>query len=244
MRLTYLSLPLLMLLFSGCGKKEPVRGEIKTYVELYNPKTIEEYLAKNGKLPEGAKVVSQAEIEGRAPEKTENTGTKTDGSDSEKAETTDGAGTEATKTGEENGQNTTVEKGEYIASDLKQAEKKPLPNVILKEVEFYVNPAGQRIPHGKSVQYYINGQIQYKGQMLDGKQDGEWIYYYADGKKMELWHFKDGLRDGELKAWYPNGQLKLEGKSVEDKHDGKWTYYNQDGSVQKEEVWDEGKKIK
>ena len=73
--------------------------------------------------------------------------------------------------------------------------------------------------HGLWKVYHPNGQLKYKGNYVNGYQDGYWEVYYSNGK---LWH----------KGNYVNG----------DRH-GYWEHYFTDGEVYYKGYYDMGKEV-
>lgn len=68
--------------------------------------------------------------------------------------------------------------------------------------------------------YHINGGIKAQGKYIDGMFQGKWIFHKKEGYLWNIGHFKDN------------------------KKHGKWTRYKSDGSIEKEEPFSNGKKVK
>lgn len=57
------------------------------------------------------------------------------------------------------------------------------------------------------VEFYTStGILESKGYFIDKKREGQWIYYFKDGKKMSEEFYKDGKLEGKLINFYPNGK--------------------------------------
>ncbi len=98
--------------------------------------------------------------------------------------------------------------------------------------------------HGRWISYGPDGktparQEEYKA----GAIDGEWIYYFADGKPARIEHFKNGKHDGELITKYPNGKDQLVQHYVDDQLHGKESRYRENGKLAKEIDWDRGQTV-
>jgi antitoxin component YwqK of YwqJK toxin-antitoxin module len=78
-------------------------------------------------------------------------------------------------------------------------------------------------------EFYPNQQLKYKGNFKDGKRDGEWIYYYDDGKVWSEGGFLNDKRHGVTKVYFPNGQLRYRGGYDKGKKTGIWKFYNENG---------------
>ncbi len=72
--------------------------------------------------------------------------------------------------------------------------------------------------------------------------DGDFISYYQGAtNKASQTPYKDGLPEGEWKYWYPNGKLCKSGQYTTGKLDGQWRYWREDGTMIMEENYKNGK---
>ncbi|HET9487155.1 MAG TPA: hypothetical protein VFO54_06965 [Chryseosolibacter sp.] len=120
--------------------------------------------------------------------------------------------------------------------------------------EFYqVKDTVRNILHGRYISYYLNGNVESRGQFTDNETTGVWEFFYETGKlKMRgilkqhasygLWEYfyesgqksMQGIvngknREGEWISYYENGQVKEEGEYVDSKRHGLWKAYFEDG---------------
>ena len=65
---------------------------------------------------------------------------------------------------------------------------------------------------GRSVSYYENGQLEFKINYKDGKENGLWEEYHENGQLRERGNFKDGKRDGLWEGYHENGRLEFKRK--------------------------------
>jgi uncharacterized protein len=95
---------------------------------------------------------------------------------------------------------------------------------------------------------YTDGEIKFFSEpgiiirslnYIDGKLNGQAIYYYPDGKPQLQGNFTDNVRTGIWKQWNQNGGYGI-GAFENEKPEGKWTFYYEDGSVQSEGKFHEG----
>jgi antitoxin component YwqK of YwqJK toxin-antitoxin module len=63
----------------------------------------------------------------------------------------------------------------------------------------------------------------------DGKEDGKSIEWYLNGQIKSERNYKEGKKDGNWTEWYKNGQLKIEKNYKNDKFDGKFTWWHENG---------------
>jgi antitoxin component YwqK of YwqJK toxin-antitoxin module len=71
----------------------------------------------------------------------------------------------------------------------------------------YVMGALGKAPDQEQVAYHDNGQVHYRGWWRDEKQDGKWVYFYPDGKRSEVRHYKKGPLHGLLTKWNEKGEV-------------------------------------
>ena len=96
---------------------------------------------------------------------------------------------------------------------------------------------------GEWTYYFDNGQINRKAVYKDGKPDGSWEIYRADGKLAAKRSFKDGLRDGEWITYDDTGKTpQIEERYVKGKEDGTWKIYFPSGKVKQQVGFKEGKR--
>lgn len=127
----------------------------------------------------------------------------------------------------------------------------------LKEV-YLVKDTIRNILHGRYISYYLNGNVESKGQFTNNETTGIWEFFYETGNlKMRgilrqnanfgLWeyfyesgqksmegHVNGKNREGEWKSYYENGQIKDVGSYRDNKRSGLWRFYFEDGIVKGE----------
>jgi len=87
------------------------------------------------------------------------------------------------------------------------------------------------IPYtGNQISYYENGQLESKGQYVDGKFEGLLFFYDENGDLNQKHTFKNGKWNG-LHENYIDGQLLERLNYKNDEYDGPQMYYNNDGNV-------------
>ncbi|HYG01274.1 MAG TPA: toxin-antitoxin system YwqK family antitoxin [Chryseosolibacter sp.] len=127
----------------------------------------------------------------------------------------------------------------------------------LKEV-YVVKDTIRNILHGRYISYFLNGNVESKGQFTNNETTGVWEFFYETGNlKMRgilrhnanygLWEYfyesgqksMDGYingknREGEWKSYYENGQVKDIGEYKNNKRSGLWKSYFEDGVLKGE----------
>ena len=115
----------------------------------------------------------------------------------------------------------------------KTGEKKPFTGKVRGEannkvVEYEVKNG---VKNGEFILYFPNGNVEIKGKIIDGKNEGQWDYYYSNKSLESQGNFKNDLVDGKWVWYFPNGNLKEKGKYVNGKRQGEWLSYNDDGGL-------------
>ena len=127
----------------------------------------------------------------------------------------------------------------------------------LKEI-FQVKDTIRNILHGRYISYFLNGNVESKGQFVNNETTGVWEFFYETGNmKMRgilrqnsnygLWEyfFENGMKsmegtingrnkEGEWKIYYESGELKETGLYLDNKRSGLWKTYFEDGAVRGE----------
>lgn len=60
-------------------------------------------------------------------------------------------------------------------------------------------------PFSGEVVSYVNGKLEFDGEMKNGLREGVWNYYYPSGQKKMSGLFTDGLKEGTWTYWRENG---------------------------------------
>ena len=80
--------------------------------------------------------------------------------------------------------------------------------------------------------FYLDGNVEMVGEMLDGKRYKQWNYYYNSGKVKEISNYNvDGELDGELITYDEYGTLVSESNYKNNKIDGRYVEYYYNGNV-------------
>jgi len=104
--------------------------------------------------------------------------------------------------------------------------------VLVKSAKMY--PRNVDIFHGKSIDWYENGQKEQEEHYKDGKIDGKWTFWYVNGQIKWEENYKDGKKDGTTTDWYENGQKKIEENYKDDEKVGMLTDWHENGQKKRE----------
>lgn len=70
------------------------------------------------------------------------------------------------------------------------------------------------------------------GEYVDGKKEGRWVSYYANGNKMSEGAYRQGLKEGHWLQYWPGGQVKSEGTFSGGKFTGYYVCWHDNGIKQ------------
>ncbi len=93
---------------------------------------------------------------------------------------------------------------------------------------------------GKCYQYFKSGQKGLKGQIVNGKRNGQWDYWYSDGQQKLSVQYKNGKKSGDWLFWYPSGQMKSKTHFVDGKLEGINYWWYENGQMKKEALFENG----
>ncbi len=126
-----------------------------------------------------------------------------------------------------------------------------------KEI-YQVKDTINNILHGRYISYFLNGNIESKGQFVNNETTGVWEFYFETGNlKMRgilrqnsnygLWEYfyengqksMEGMingknKEGEWKIYYESGDLKEVGEYLDNKRNGMWKTFFEDGTLRGE----------
>lgn len=89
--------------------------------------------------------------------------------------------------------------------------------------------------------YYLDGQIEKSGFILNDNNEGLWEYYYPNGQLESEGNFDNNLPEGKWISYYSNGNKKCEGSYKQGKQDKVWIYYDGEGNVINMIIYEDGK---
>lgn len=94
---------------------------------------------------------------------------------------------------------------------------------------------------GKWEIFHENGSLESE-QIYDDKgvEQGQWTFYYDNGRKKTVQNFKDGLTHGPFTLYYRDGTLKRTGNYADDELEGLVTFYNSLGVKTRTEEYSKG----
>lgn len=94
--------------------------------------------------------------------------------------------------------------------------------------------------NGSFTTYYLDGQIEKSGYVIENDNIGIWKYYYPDGQLESEGSFENNIPEGVWISYYPNGSKKCEGNYKKGKQQGIWNYYDEKGHPIYQVVFSDG----
>jgi antitoxin component YwqK of YwqJK toxin-antitoxin module len=77
--------------------------------------------------------------------------------------------------------------------------------------------------------YDVSGNKTLESYLINGKKDGKSLEFYVTGEVKTTGDFKVGLKEGLWKTYYENGKIREKGKYAKGEKIGVWkTYYKND----------------
>lgn len=95
-----------------------------------------------------------------------------------------------------------------------------------KLVAFYLEKGEEKFKQ-REEKFYEDGTTEYIGEYdAEGNRQGEWKYYYKDGKLWSLGNYTNGKKSGKKEVYWPTGQIRYEGFFNDDEKSGHWIFYD------------------
>lgn len=73
---------------------------------------------------------------------------------------------------------------------------------------------------------YNDGKLFGEGKMIDGKKEGEWVYYHKTGEILAKGPFKEGKENGYWEGYVPKGDIYFKGNYINGNKVGTWLQGN------------------
>lgn len=103
----------------------------------------------------------------------------------------------------------------------------------LKEI-YQVKDTISNILDGSYVSYYLNGNVESKGQFENNETTGVWEFYYETGNLKMRGILLKNSNYGKWEYYYENGQKAMEGIVDGKNREGVWKIYYESGQIKEE----------
>ena len=94
---------------------------------------------------------------------------------------------------------------------------------------------------GKFIDYYLNGNKQGEGILLNGKIQGKRLMYHPNGNISDEIEYENGISSGIEKRFYEDGTLMQKGEFQNGKEIGIWEMYHPNGQLKQRTNFVNGK---
>ncbi len=110
--------------------------------------------------------------------------------------------------------------------------------------EFYqVKDTISNIAHGKYISYYLNGNIESKGQFTNNETTGIWEFYYETGNLKMRGILRQNANYGKWEYYYESGEKSMEGTLNGRKREGEWKTYYENGQLHEAGAYHDDKRV-
>ena len=130
-----------------------------------------------------------------------------------------------------------IEEGVYVNSRKNGIWIKYWPNGNVRSEINYKNGR----TNGAYTTYFQNGNVEEKGSVIAGMMRGEFTLFWPNGKLRQKKKFNlNGKTDGQVLYYYPNGNKELVFESNNGVENGSASWYYENGDKKKECFFDNG----
>jgi antitoxin component YwqK of YwqJK toxin-antitoxin module len=122
---------------------------------------------------------------------------------------------------------------------VKQNQTKQISNNIGSYIQTFYQSNGRY--EGEYTEHYVNGNaMKTKGQYVDGKKEGKWVYETKDGKPEREENYTAGKLNG-LVIKYSNGLIRESVEHRNDSPNGEFKRYDRDGKLTQKGMYEDGR---
>lgn len=90
-------------------------------------------------------------------------------------------------------------------------------------------------------EFYPNGKLLSKGNLVNGKKEGKWEFYFDNGNYWGNCEFVNDKPHGYCEYNYITGKTYVKGYYLEGNYNGDWEFFDEDGKLILEERYNNGK---
>jgi len=94
-----------------------------------------------------------------------------------------------------------------------------------EKATFYRILSTDKKDNQRVITYYLSGKKALESYLINGKKEGKSLEFYVTGEVKTTGGFKLGLKEGLWKTYYENGKIREKGKYAKGKKIGVWKIY-------------------
>jgi len=87
---------------------------------------------------------------------------------------------------------------------------------------------------------FESGNVIMKGNIVNDKNEGKWVYYYPSGELESEGNFHNDKPDSIWVWYFPSGKVKEKGNFINGLREGNWKRYDELGNVSMENEYKNG----
>jgi antitoxin component YwqK of YwqJK toxin-antitoxin module len=106
-----------------------------------------------------------------------------------------------------------------------------------KNFEYYIKDG---LKNGEFKITFENGNLIMKGNIVNDKNEGKWVYYYPSGELESEGNFRDNKADSIWTWYFPSGKIKEKGNFVNGLREGNAKMFDESGNVSMENEYKNG----
>ncbi len=111
----------------------------------------------------------------------------------------------------------------------------------VKESYYTLGDEGSAL-EGEYRSFFLNGNLESKGNFVNDTTAGLWIFYYESGKPKMKGRFENNKTVGKWEYYYENGNKSMSGEIRAGKRMGLWTFYYESGELESEGNYRDGQR--
>src|SRR5882757_10587485 len=107
---------------------------------------------------------------------------------------------------------------------------------------YQVKDTVNNILHGRYIAYFLNGNIESKGQFVNNETTGVWEFYFETGNLKMRGILRQNSNYGLWEYFFENGQKSMEGTINAKNKEGEWKIYYESGDLKEIGEYKENKR--
>lgn len=109
-----------------------------------------------------------------------------------------------------------------------------------KRNRIYYLPEADSAYSGKVYGYFESGKKGLRGELILGKKDKKWEYWYQNDKKRMVAFFDKGKKEGLWVSWYKDGSIRIKNNYVNGRLDANNFWWHENGELKKVALYKNG----
>ena len=100
-------------------------------------------------------------------------------------------------------------------------------------VSYQAFDSSQVVRHGRSINFYENGQRESEGHYVNGQRHGTFVWWYPNGQQKTLGEYQKDKEEGDWVWWHDNGMKEARGSYVFGQKVNEWSVWSAEGKLVK-----------